>query len=65
VSVYPDVQGHCPACRRDSLFLGVQGHVTCRRLDCPDPTAADRLLHGEPAPAAIEATDEPGSGVPS
>ena len=41
------VQGHCPACRGTSLFLGTGGYVTCARLDCPNPTAADELLHGE------------------
>ncbi len=44
-----DVQGHCPACGGSSLFLGEGGHVTCRRLDCPDPSAADDML-GEGAP---------------
>lgn len=45
----PDVQGRCPACSGPSLFLGEGGHVTCSRLDCPDPTAADDLLHGQEA----------------
>ncbi|MGQ5576735.1 hypothetical protein [Streptomyces sp. ECR3.8] len=54
-----DIQGRCPACRGTSLFLGSGGHVTCSRLDCPNPCAADQLLHGEqpaPAPAATDAT---------
>jgi hypothetical protein len=42
-----DIQGRCPACRGASLFLGEGGHVTCRRIDCPNPAAADQLLHGE------------------
>ncbi|NUV65635.1 hypothetical protein G6W57_00705 [Streptomyces sp. CAI-121] len=42
----PDVQGHCPACGAVSLFLGEGGHVTCARLDCLDPSAADDMLHG-------------------
>ncbi|MFC8008712.1 DUF6085 family protein [Streptomyces cinereoruber] len=41
----PRVQGYCPACRGESLFLGSGGHVTCSRLDCPAPTAVDDLLH--------------------
>lgn len=41
----PTVQGRCPACRGASLFLGSGGHVTCARIDCPDPSAADDLLH--------------------
>lgn len=42
----PDVQGHCPACGAASLFLGEGGHVTCARIECPNPCAADDLLHG-------------------
>jgi len=40
----PKVQGHCPACRGDALFLADGGHVTCARLACPRPTAVDELL---------------------
>mgnify|MGYP001569443309 FL=1 len=39
-----DVVGYCPACGSQTLFLGDGGHVTCSRLDCPRPTAADELL---------------------
>lgn len=42
---HPDVQGRCPACAGAGLFLGSGGHVTCPRLDCPNPTAADDLLN--------------------
>ncbi|MFE7485446.1 hypothetical protein [Streptomyces sp. NPDC057552] len=42
----PDVQGRCPACGAASLFLGEGGHVTCARIECPNPCAADDLLHG-------------------
>ncbi len=46
-----DVKGRCPACRATSLFLGDGGYVTCARIECPDPTAADDLLHGKtPSP---------------
>ena len=48
-----DVQGRCPACGWASLFLGDGGHVTCSRLDCPGPCAADELLHGESGAAAL------------
>jgi hypothetical protein len=41
---FPRVQGHCPACSWDSLFLGTGGYVTCSRIECPDPTAASNLL---------------------
>ncbi|MFI7890860.1 DUF6085 family protein [Streptomyces sp. CACIS-1.16CA] len=42
----PDVAGSCPACGAASLFLGEGGHVTCARIECPNPSAADDLLHG-------------------
>ena len=41
------VQGRCPACHWQTLFLGDGGHVTCSRIDCPNPSAADELLHGD------------------
>ncbi|MFJ6363414.1 hypothetical protein ACIQIE_19820 [Streptomyces globisporus] len=41
-----DVQGRCPACGAASLFLGEGGHVTCARIECPNPCAADDMLHG-------------------
>jgi len=40
----PDVQGRCPACGWESLFLGSGGYITCSRLECPDPNAASTLL---------------------
>jgi hypothetical protein len=43
---FPSIHGRCPACRGDSLFIGTGGWVTCSRLDCPNPSAADELLHG-------------------
>lgn len=42
--LHPEVQGRCPACHGESLFLGSDGYVTCARLDCPDPEAATRIL---------------------
>ncbi|MEU8642296.1 hypothetical protein AB0C91_10300 [Streptomyces sp. NPDC048674] len=51
---YQTVAGRCPACRWESLFLGNGGHVTCARDECPNPCAADQMLHGElqiPGPA--------------
>lgn len=41
---FPSVAGFCPSCHSHSLFLGVGGHVTCARLDCANPVAADDLL---------------------
>jgi len=46
----PEVAGRCPACRGASLFVGSGGHVTCARLDCPNPIAADDLLHAPTGP---------------
>lgn len=40
----PEIAGRCPACKGAALFVGVGGHVTCARLDCPSPTAADDAL---------------------
>jgi hypothetical protein len=48
-AAHPLVKGRCPACNGSSLFLGSGGYVTCSRLDCPDPTAADEQLHTHPA----------------
>lgn len=36
--------GHCPGCGGSTLFVGDGGHITCSLLDCPDPTAVDRIL---------------------
>jgi hypothetical protein len=52
-AVHTVVQGRCPACRGSSLFLGDGGHVTCSRLDCPNPTLADEHLHGETSKADV------------
>jgi hypothetical protein len=49
---FPSIHGRCPACRGDSLFIGTGGWVTCSRLDCPNPSAADELLHGDHVTAA-------------
>ncbi|MFJ2399822.1 DUF6085 family protein [Streptomyces xanthochromogenes] len=43
-SAFPDVQGHCPACRGRFLFLSSGGYITCSRADCPDPDAVSTLL---------------------
>ena len=51
------IQGRCPACGWASLFLGDGGHVTCSRLECPNPSAADDLLHATPGPEATQATE--------
>jgi len=53
----PLVAGRCPACRGASLYLGAGGHVTCARESCPDPTAADDLLHGGPPEPVVVLED--------
>lgn len=55
-----DVRGRCPACHWHTLFLGDGGHITCSRLECPNPSAADELLHAEPRPATTQATEPAG-----
>lgn len=39
------IAGFCPACGMGPLNLGSGGYVTCMRLACPNPLAADDLLH--------------------
>jgi len=41
---HPNVQGYCPACGADSLFLAAGGYVTCSIQECPEPDAATSLL---------------------
>lgn len=50
VSRWPKVQGRCPACGRDSLFLGSGGYVTCSIIGCSKPDAATDVLSRIPAP---------------
>lgn len=40
-----DVAGFCPTCGHGVLMLGDGGHVVCTLIDCPNPDAADELLH--------------------
>ncbi|MFJ4552101.1 hypothetical protein ACIP4X_23305 [Streptomyces sp. NPDC088817] len=44
----PKVQGSCPACGRESLFLGGGGFVTCAMLSCPKPDAPTDALENPP-----------------
>jgi hypothetical protein len=41
---FPRVQGECPSCGSDALFLGEDGFVTCARLWCESPWAASESL---------------------
>jgi hypothetical protein len=54
-SAFPDVQGRCPACRGESLFVGSGGYITCARRECPEPDAASTLLERVPDNIAAEA----------
>ncbi len=38
------VQGYCPACGLNSLFLASGGYVTCSRIDCPNPSVVSDIL---------------------
>ncbi|MGW6790010.1 DUF6085 family protein [Streptomyces chartreusis] len=38
------VQGHCPACGHQSLFVADEGHLTCSWVECPQPDAAHTIL---------------------
>lgn len=49
------VQGRCPACGNTLLFLADGGHVTCSLDTCPNPSAADDVLHGSQQKALEQA----------
>lgn len=52
-----DVQGRCPACGGESLFLGDGGYVTCRRDTCPEPDAASTQLERQRATPPVGLRD--------
>jgi len=53
------VAGFCPSCRTQTLFLALGGFVTCARLDCQRPEAANEVLHDRIAMnIALELMDE-------
>lgn len=61
MSVTPDaprpglpVAGFCPMGCGATLFVGSGGHVTCRRISCPDPSAVDRLLDDRETEHVVE-----------
>lgn len=41
------LKGYCPMGCGQTLFVGAGGHITCSRIDCPNPTAVDQIL-GDP-----------------
>lgn len=59
------VQGFCRGCGRNTLILGAGNHVVCGHLECPDPTAVDRLLDSLPSgtPARIAVPYDPVANV--
>ena len=42
---FPRVAGCCPMGCGETLFLADGGHVTCSLDRCPNPCAADEILH--------------------
>lgn len=50
---YPRVQGRCPTCGSESLFLGEGGYVTCSWIECSRPDHASDVL-GAHAPHDCE-----------
>lgn len=55
-ATFPKVQGRCPMCHSESLFLGEGGYVTCSLRGCADPTEASSVL-GVEFPVPEEAPD--------
>ena len=54
VDKFPKVQGRCPSCGRESLFLGSGGYVTCSIIGCADPDAAHDALTPAPTPQTTD-----------
>jgi hypothetical protein len=52
------VRGECPMGCGRTLFLGDGGYVTCSWRYCPNPAAADELLHWSIKPALIRAYED-------
>jgi hypothetical protein len=53
------IVGYCPACGWESLVVAKGGHITCCRIGCPRPTAADELLADrEPEHIVVFSEDE-------
>lgn len=44
MSDQPPVQGYCPSCDGETLFLDSDGRVTCWLIGCENPAAASELL---------------------
>lgn len=52
------VRGFCPMGCGETLFLGADGYVTCRRDTCQAPDAASEILHTAETEHIVEFHDE-------
>jgi hypothetical protein len=48
MKIYPSIEGECPACGKELLFVADGGNVTCSVADCPKPDAASLALKAGP-----------------
>lgn len=48
MKIYPSIEGECPACGKELLFVADGGHITCSVADCPNPGAASLALKAGP-----------------
>lgn len=53
-----EVQGRCPACGNETLFVGDEGCLICSLEGCPMPDAADRLLSEAETEHLVTCEDE-------
>ena len=51
IASHHDVMGYCPSCGSSSLFLDSGGYVTCSWIECPEPSAASKMISKKPAPS--------------
>jgi Family of unknown function (DUF6085) len=49
-----DLAGYCPMGCGQTLFAADGGHITCRRLTCPRPTAVTDLLEDRETEHIVE-----------
>ena len=38
------IEGRCPMCGKDSLFIAAGGYVTCAFIECPNPTGLSDII---------------------
>lgn len=56
------IQGYCPMGCGQTLFMGTGGHITCRRIECPNPGAVDQIL-GDPETEHLVGFTESGFSI--